>query len=88
MSGTVGRWTVDDDTRAWIAANVAAAPPLTPEQRTRLAELLAPVRRQPTAVREKPPERRKRRHSNRVAASPKSTGSGHMQDSARVGGDR
>jgi hypothetical protein len=37
---TVGAWTVDDDTRAW---NVAAAPPLTTEQRTKLAELLAPV---------------------------------------------
>lgn len=45
MSGTVGPWTVDDDTREWIAANVAAAPPLTAEQRTKLAELLTPVRR-------------------------------------------
>jgi hypothetical protein len=42
---TVGAWTVDDDTREWVAANVAAAPPLTNEQRTKLAELLAPVRR-------------------------------------------
>lgn len=45
MSATVGRRTVDDDTREWIAANVAAAPALTPEQRNKLADLLTPVRR-------------------------------------------
>ncbi len=44
MSPAVGRWTVDDDTREWVAANVAAAPALTPEQRNKLADLLAPVR--------------------------------------------
>jgi hypothetical protein len=36
----------DDDT--YINEVLAAAPPLTSEQRTRLAELLAPVRRPTT----------------------------------------
>lgn len=45
MTATIGGWSVDDDTRAWVAANVAAAPHLTTEQRTKLAELLTPVRR-------------------------------------------
>lgn len=41
---TVGGWTVDADTRAYVKTMVDAAPPLTGEQRAKLAELLRPVR--------------------------------------------